>query len=344
MVYLVCFILSIVMFLWVIVRSDSFRINQIMLIIVTMVGNGGYYALATSTCLEKAILANNLTYLIGIFSPMLLLLNICEVCRFRLPHRLVAAMYSIQMLLYLCVCTTGKYEIFYKTVQFNMDEKGVYLTKTYGPMHTVYLIMMFLFLVAGICVSIYSSKKRNIVSFKNVDLMVFVVIAIVVTYALQRILHLTVELMPIVFTLGIVVVLIPITKIRNYSVDGNKEIIDKKLEKSGYIVFTKKLCYMGCNKTAAELFPELEKWELEKKVPGSGGRFNTFLRQPLMQYINSNLKEPLKGKSFVIKEKNFGFSIRCLNNGKCHIGYIIELIDITDLLDNHTDCNAEMVK
>lgn len=76
-------------------------------------------------------------------------------------------MYSIQMLLYLCVCTTGKYDIFYKTVQFNMDEKGVYLTKTYGPMHAVYLIMMFLFLVAGICVSIYSIKKRNIVSIKS---------------------------------------------------------------------------------------------------------------------------------------------------------------------------------
>lgn len=56
MVYLVCFILSIVMFLWVIVRSDSFRINQIMLIVVTMVGNGGYYALAASTCLEKEFL------------------------------------------------------------------------------------------------------------------------------------------------------------------------------------------------------------------------------------------------------------------------------------------------
>ncbi len=29
---------------------------------------------------------------------------------------------------------------------------------------------------------------------------------------------------------------------------------------------------------------------------------------------------------------------------EAHIGYIIELIDITDLLDNQTDCNVEMVK
>lgn len=138
--------------------------------------------------------------------------------------------------------------------------------------------------------------------------------------------------------------MITVTKLRLYSVEGNKEIIDEKLYKSGFIVFTKKLCYMGCNKAAAELFPELQKWELEKKVPGSGGRFNTFLRQPLMQYINSNLKVPIKGKPFVIKEKSFGFSIRCLNNGKRHIGYIIEIIDITDLLEKHNSVNAESVK
>lgn len=48
-----------------------------------------------------------------------------------------------------------------------MGERGAYLTKTYGPMHAVYLIIMFLFLVAGICVSIYSIKKRNIISIKS---------------------------------------------------------------------------------------------------------------------------------------------------------------------------------
>lgn len=344
MAYLACFILSILIFIWTIFKRDSFGINQIMMIVVAMAGDGGYYALAASTCLETAILANNLTYLIGIFLPMLFFFNICEICQFKLPHRLTSIIYVIQTLLYLSVCTTGKAEIFYKTVQFNMDEGGVYLTKTYGPMHTVYLITLFAFLVAIIGVLLYSSKKRNIVSFKNVDLMVFVIIAAVSTYSFQRFLHLTVELFPFVFTLGVVVVLFPITKIRNYSVDGNKEIIGEKLEQSGFIVFTKGLCYMGCNKTAAELFPELKKWELEKKVPGSGGRFNTFLRQPLMQYIHSNLKEPIKGRPFIIKEKSFAFSIRCLNKGKRHIGYIIEIIDLMDLLEPPTDRNVKMLK
>lgn len=308
-----------------------------MMIVVAIAGNGGYYALANSTCLEKAILANNLTYLIGIFCPMFLFYNVCEICQFELPHRLVSTIYVVQMLLYLSVCTTGKYEIFYKTVEFNMDDKGVYLTKIYGPMHTVYLITLFAFIAATAGVLLYSSKKRNIVSIKNVDSIVFVIITVVSTYVLQRLLHLTVELLPFAFTLGNVVILYIITKLRNYSVDGSKEIIDEKLKNSGFIVFTKALYYMGCNKTAAELFPELETWKLERKIPGNGGKFNTFLRQPLTQYIHSNLKEAKKGKPFVIRGKTFGFSIRCLNSRKRHIGYMIEIINMTDLLDSPID-------
>lgn len=330
-------------FLWVIAKSDTLNINQIMLVIVAMVGNGGYCALANSTCLEKAILANNLTYLIGIFSPMLLFFNICEVCRVKLPKWTVFVLYTNQMLLYLSVCTTGKLGIFYKTVELITGENGSYLTKTYGPMHTVYLIMLFAFLAACIGVSIYSINKRNIVSFKNVDMMIIIIIVILGTYVFQRLLHLKVELFPFVFTVGIVVILIPVIKIRSFSFHDNREIIGEKLEKSGYIVFTKKLHFMGCNKTAAELFPELDKWELEKKVPGSGGRFNTFLRQPLMKYINSNAVEPVKGRPFVIKDKSFGFWIRRLNSGKRHIGYIIEIIDISDLLGDPDKETVEAV-
>ena len=58
-----------------------------------------------------------------------------------------------------------------------------------------------------------------------------------------------------------------------------------KVEKEGYIFIDKKLRFMGCNDRAYEFFPELKEWELEKKLPGKGGRFNTYLRQPLYKYI-----------------------------------------------------------
>ena len=72
MLYLVCFLVSVLIFLWSVAINENMKINQILLIIITVIGNGGYYTLASSTCLETAILANKLTYLIGIFVPMLI--------------------------------------------------------------------------------------------------------------------------------------------------------------------------------------------------------------------------------------------------------------------------------
>lgn len=97
--------------------------------IITVIGNGGYYALASSTCLETAILANKLTYVIGIFSPMLIFFNICEICKIRIKHLVVAILYTVQMLLYMSVLTIGSSNLFYKTVQFHVGSYGGYLTK-----------------------------------------------------------------------------------------------------------------------------------------------------------------------------------------------------------------------
>lgn len=74
MLYLVCFLVSVLIFLWSVAINENMKINQILLIIITVIDNGGYYTLASATCLETAILANKLTYLIGIFAPMLIFL------------------------------------------------------------------------------------------------------------------------------------------------------------------------------------------------------------------------------------------------------------------------------
>lgn len=334
MYYLVCFIASLLILLWAVAQGENLKINQILLIVITVIGNGGYCALAGSNCLEKAILANKLSYLIGIFSPMLIFFNICEVCKIRLRQSLVVILYAVQMMLYLCVCTTGKYDIFYKTVEFHKGNSGAFLTKTYGPVHAVYIAALFIYLAMAIGVSIYSCNKKNKVSIQNVDILIFSSILIVGAYMFERIIHLKVELMPFIFTIGVVAILIPVTKISRYSIEENEEIVRSKMEGTGYIVFTKNLRYMGCNEYAGALFPELKEWELEKKIPGNGGRFNTFLRQTFVKYVESGQEELMKGKPFVIKEQCFHYVVRRLHTGKRHSGYIIELIDVTDFTDH----------
>lgn len=332
MPYLICFLISIMIFLWAVVINENMRINQILLLVITVIGNGGYYALASSTCLETAILANKLTYLIGIFSPMLIFFNICEICKIRIKHFVVAILYMVQVLLYMSVLTIGSSDLFYKTVQFHVGSYGGYLTKTYGPLHSCYIAMLILYFGMCLWVSVYSMNNRNRVSYKNADLLIFTGVLIIGTYFIERVLHLRFEFVPFSFTVGLLVILLSITKTKQYDVEENSDIAASKMEGTAYILFSKKLVYMGCNEYAGNLFPELLEWKLEKKIPGNGGRFNTFLRQTFLKFVESNQEQPMHGTPFTIKNRTFFYTVKHLYSRKRKIGYVIELTDVSDVV------------
>ena len=332
MSYLVCFLASIIFFMWLVVINENMKTNQILLLIITVIGNGGYYALASSTCLETAILANKLTYLIGIFSPILIFLNICEICKIRIKHFVVVILYTVQMLLYMGVLTIGSSDLFYKSVEFHIGSYGGYLSKTYGPLHSIYLAMFILYFGMSFWVSVYSLNNRNQVSYKNVDLLLFTSILIIGTYFIERVLNLSFEFVPISFTVGLFVILTSVIKTKHYDVEENSDIIASKMEGTAYIVFSRKLAYMGCNENAAILFPELLEWKLEKKIPGNGGRFNTFLRQTFLKFVKSKEEEPMQGPPFTIKGSTFFYTVKHLYSRKRKIGFVIELTDVTDVV------------
>ena len=133
------------------------------------------------------------------------------------------------------------------------------------------------------------------------------------------------ELMPFVFEVAAVLLMIPITKLNTFSLTGHNELIRSRLEKEGYIFIDKKLRFMGCNDRAYEFFPELKEWELEKKLPGKGGRFNTYLRQPLYKYIEQE-EDELLGGMFELKDEKLIYRIGIIRNRSgVKQGYIIEL-------------------
>lgn len=324
MIYLVCFLLSLLILLWVITSDRNVRVNAILLALVTSIGDGGYYALIQSTTLEEALLANALTYTIGIFAPMLFLFNICDICKITLPNKITIPIYFFQLFLFSCVCTTDRSDLFYKTVEIHKGLIGTYLTKTYGPLHTVYLIAMGCFFFASIIIAFHFSRKRNVVSAQNVDFLIFIFFLLVGAYAIERLIHLKVELIPFIYTIGILGVLIPVAKITKFAIENNKELIENSMENVGYIVLSNRLLYMDSNEYAKELFPELSEWEKEQKIPGNGGRFNTFLRPALTKYVESNQDAKHTSKSFSIREESYNLELSRLHKGRKAIGYVIK--------------------
>ena len=127
-----------------------------------------------------------------------------------------------------------------------------------------------------------------------------------------------------------------------YSVYNNQDILANEIGKTGYVVFDRKLRYMGCSEYATVLFPELKQWELEKRIPGNGGRFNTFLRQPLNSYTEKDDAEEDVNGNYEYKGEIYRYEMRHLKmTGNRDMGYIIRISNVTDVLDDGTGSGSE---
>lgn len=335
MIYGGCFLVSVGILIWVIAHVSDFRVTEAMLAVVTTVGNGGYYALSRAKCLEEAILANKLIYLIGIFLPFFSFILICELCKKALNASIVGILLIIQVIIYFSVCTIGENSLFYTDVSFYMGPMGGYLVKSYGPLHTVYLVTLCAYLLGNIAVMFVNMVRENVVSASTSEYIIASNMILLVCYGVERAIKLNIELMPIIFTVSLLLYLHPIVKLHKYAIGDNYNIVRDKLDESGYIVFSNRLNYMNCNDKARELFPELNDWKLEKRIPGNGGRFNTFLRQPLMRYVEGAELDNATGNNFNLDNQTFHVIIRDLyvnNLKKNRCGYIIEIENVTHIV------------
>lgn len=332
MIFLACFCISIIFLLIVIGNGKKVGINFFLLIAVIAIGNGGHYAVAVSQNLQEAILANKLAYVIGCFAPMMVFFIICNICRVRISGIAGTIMYSVQMIVYFSVLTTGVSDIFYKSVEYHRGETFAYLTKTYGFMHTVYLITMIGYTLAGIVVGLVSLNRKNVVSRTNVCIVLMANALSVGVYMTERFVRLDIELMPVVFVIALIIISIPLFRIYNYSITTVRSDFDDRYRRTGYIIFDNKLRYMSANEFAQELFPELEEWEIEVKIPGNGGRFNTFLRQPLMAFVRMEEHDKLYNGIFEYKDMKYRYQIGTIfSSNKRQYGYCIRLVAAKDI-------------
>lgn len=334
-VYFICLIAVVALLLVAIESGRDYSTNQILLIMVMTIGNGGYCALASSRNEDEAILASKLTYLIGVFVPLLLLLVVCEICNIAVNRWLKMILMTVQVLIYGSVCTIGNLPIYYKSVEYHRENGFAYITKTYGFMHSFYIISLIVYMIAVVVIAVRATQQKSKVSSRNLTIIIALEFITIATYFVERITKTNVEMMPVANTITLFFLFKAVTRIRMYSIPGNSALVDKMISSLGFIVLDTKLRYMGCNEMASRIFPELMEWELDKKIPGSGGRFNTFLRQPMMAYIESNSIEECQGTSFVIKENKYMYSFDTLRNKSGNVkGYIIEIKDVTTILEN----------
>ena len=331
MIYLVSILIALILLVLVTIYGKSMDEHLVLLLVVVAISGGGFYCLANSQDLAEALHSNKIAYLAGCFAPMLAFLMICNICRLRIPSSARIFMFSVQTVIYLSVCTIGIFPLYYRSAEYHVHPAGAYLTKVYGPMHTVHVVTMMLYTLAGIMIGLYSLNRRSVVSRFNVYALLLADVIAVSVYFVEHAVHLEVELLPLTFTLASAVYTILLLRLSNYSIYSNQSFLDAKSQNIGSIFFNRDLKYMGCSDYATELFPELMQWELEQRIPGNGGRFNTFLRQPLLGYVKAEKFDESLNKTYEYKGGTFHFEISAIHpSGKKVDGYLIQVSDVTD--------------
>lgn len=330
--YAVFFILSIVLLLIVVSSGSEHSIHQSILVALMAIANGGYLALALSDNLQEAILANKLCYVGGVFMPMVFFLVICEVCGVKIPYMFTLLLYGLQFLLFMIVCTIGYSTVYYKTVEYHLENGVAYLTKTYGPLHVFNPLSMICYILAGTVLVIRGMMQRSRVSFKNMLILISAMGISAFCFGLERFMGWTLELMPAVYVIMITGLTIILYRAQLFLIDSVTDQHLRQFTKVGHVCFNKKMHLMGYSEFAVAIFPDLRKYDLDYALPETSSFFRDKIMLKLLGQLDGK-EMPASSDSNIIKIKDSFYEFHMdplyTHKGKWR-GYVLVVADVTD--------------
>ncbi len=254
--YILSLVIALGLFLFQIIFDKRRSVIQYVLIIGIIIANGGYVAFAGAQNLSEALLAVKITYVGGCFVPLLYCLTICEVCHIRIPKAVKCALYSVQSAIFAMVCTAGNGPYYYRKAEFYIENGIRHLDKVYGPLHMIFTASILGYGFMALAACIYAMKTERPVDRKSLMLLVHIFAFTAIVYEINTKVFSDIIVIPMMYTAMCIVSMHSVNRANFYTVEENKDIVDKHLGKFGFITFDNKLRYMGCNEKAELIFPE----------------------------------------------------------------------------------------
>ena len=141
------------------------------------------------------------------------------------------------MLAYGAVCTVGITDLYYVNPEFYTENGVGHVMKTYGPLHILLPFTMYGYVIAAIITALYSLRKKRSVNKKSLMILLFFFLVATVSYAVQKLLKINVEITPIIYTVLVLASMIYVHQSNFYTVNENEDIVKKQLNKVGFITY-----------------------------------------------------------------------------------------------------------
>ncbi len=310
-------------FLWNWNRHVSVSFTLVYLLIPII--NVGYFRVAVSESVGEAVLANGLVYLCTCFLQMSYLTYIFSFCKVKMPKILSGILFVTSSLIGGLALSTHKNHLIYDTVDITHRNGLSFITKTYGPLHKVYYILLAFYLVLDIILLAYGLKRKD-VSKKHIVMLFTLYVINLASFVLSRALELDYELQPAAYILTEIVLIIMSRRLRIYAISDTAVSNIMQEGKTAFISFDLSRHYLGYSGPATDYMPELNELYIDGPLYKDNERF-----EEIHRWLNAvtTTGKPAEFDS-ERTEASFHISVSYLYIRKKPVCYQIRIEDRTD--------------
>lgn len=348
-IYAFAFLASIVMLVLLLMVSQNQNITYYLLMFVMIIiANMGYYSLSTAETLETALMGHRLIYLGGVFVPIFLLFSTMKLCRMEIPIWLVVALLTLSTIVLYFAFSVGYWDVYYKNVSLGNENGMTYLIKEYGPMHKLFILLLFGSILITIGLILYSFFTKKNIPHRVTFYILLIEVVTVGCYLIRRITGSELEYTGLAYVFDEILILSLIRRIGKYEII---ESVANSLDESaanGYIAFDENGRFVSCNDMAKIFLPELENQKVDEYLSKEDA---PLLYAQFGEKLKSIIIE--EGKCLIeVGERILECSLKILHPGKSTKidGYLIEIVDDTRqqkylrLLNNYNEDLAREVQ
>ncbi len=350
--YIITTLLAIINLFALIVVVDNKKINYyfILLMLIMAISNAGYLAVGLSEAVQEAVLATKVAYIGGCFTSPLMILLICSICKYDFGKWFRIGIYAYSFIVYFMILTIGYNDLYYTEYHLESLWDSTILVNEYGIGHSMFYLILYGAIIVQMVMLIHSTVKKRSVSRKNLFLLFGLEAMNVSLFFVGRLINADFEVMPALYVFNGWFFLVIHHRLRHYNIEESVAEVLQKNQNNGYIMFDKGLNYVGCNKMAASVFPQLERCYIDSQIK------DIYELEDVIKAFPKDNKEFTT--AFTVNERHFECRFnRRFYNDKVY-GYMLELIEdtykwqhINYLSDNNTELeqtvreqNAELIK
>ncbi len=324
--YSICFDISLILTLvYIFIWHKHFDTHFSLIFAFIPVANMGYLMYARSETLGELMMSIKVIYIGGCFLVFFILMCVLDRCKIKLHRLFRVGLMTFNSIVYASVLTIGKYPLFYKNITMWKTDNSLEVYKEYGPMHSVFMIMIMLYFIASIIILFYTNFNKKDVSTHTIKLLAIPEFVTVVAYFFAKRIGGQIEFVPVAYIASQIVYLIIANRLCLYDINSiNADSIMEAGEK-GFISLDFGYHYLGCNETAKRFIPELAELRVDASM-----KKTEYLKETVLSWAREFKHDNSKDKFiFHRDDKIYSIEVVYLYDGKLKRGYCISIVDDT---------------